>query len=206
MKKCLLPLSVCLLFIATACSTQMRVTLVEPELTPNKAERYLTKQCKVVVEPFVMKDKDKQERGIGDARLGALNYPGHIISEENVSVFLTRAVSKGFAASGFAIAEKEQADYLVSAIVDRFWVDEYATGLSLEYARAAVRYDLMVKKPKGKTIWASTLESYKTSSRSMDATEDDIPTLMSALKETIEAIFSNESFWEAIARDSKEKE
>jgi hypothetical protein len=85
-------------------------------------------------------------------------------------------------------------------MVEKFWVDEYATGLSLEYSKASVRYDIIIKNSQSATVWANTLDMFKTSGKSMDTTGNNIPTLLLALKESVEAIFRDQTFWNAFPK------
>jgi hypothetical protein len=195
---------VCLFFFASGCASVMKVEWVSPDLTPRMIDQSL-KRTTVAVDPFVIGNMEQKSEVIGEAKVGFFNFSADIVPGESVGVIVAKGVADGFNKSGWIITKKEQADYIVTGIVDRFWVDEYATGLSLEYSKAAVRYDLIVKGRQGNTVWATTVESYKTSRTSLDATDDDIPTLAEALKESVESVFSNDGFWAAIRKSQENK-
>jgi hypothetical protein len=99
--------------------------------------------------------------------------------------------------AGCKIEEKSKADFTVSGQVERFWVDENLGGFS-ENAKASVRYDIILKNREGRFVWGKSVEGRELSGKSIDATKDDIPTLMKALRKSIESIFEDESFWRAI--------
>jgi hypothetical protein len=137
---------------------------------------------------------------IGEAKTGFFNFPTEIIADESAEVIVAEAVRDGFEKVGFAIVEPSEADYIVTGQITKFWVEEYATGASLEYAKAYVKYDLLVKNAQGKIVWGNTIDEYIVSEKCLDATESDIPTLTRALRHSVEAIFRNESFWQAVSQ------
>ena len=123
--------------------------------------------------------------------------PGH--DTESPEQMVTAAVRDAFAKTGFIIVEPRDADYVVTGQVEDFWVDEYATGASLEYANAFVRYDIAVKDRKRKMLWATTKEQYETSGPCWDATQQDVPMLTEAITHTVTSIFEDQSFWQVLS-------
>lgn len=158
------------------------------------------KPVTVYVEEFTVAKSISDPYVIGKATTGVFNTTKPIRSEDKISHIITNEVMKAFLQGGFTLENKEKSQYIVSGLIERFWVDEYATGWSLEYAKASVRYDIVIKNKDGNFVWANSIEGNHISGRSMDATKDDIPTLLIALKKSIESIFYNKSFLEAIAQ------
>jgi hypothetical protein len=137
---------------------------------------------------------------IGEAKTGWVNITKPIRSEDPINHIVTNEIRRAFLQGGFTLENREKSQYLVSGLIERFWVDEYATGWSLEYAKASVRYDIIIKNRDGNFVWANSIEGAHISGKSMDATKDDIPTLLIAFKESIESIFYDKSFLKAIAQ------
>lgn len=135
---------------------------------------------------------------IGEAKTGAFNVSTKIIADEPVDVMVATVVRDGFQKAGFSIVEPSAADYIIMGQIRKFWVEEYATGVSFEYAKGFVNYDLFIKNAQGKIIWGNTIDQYIVSGSCWDATEFDIPTLTKALRASVEAIFQDDGFWQAI--------
>jgi hypothetical protein len=187
------------LFFSAGCAQTLRVDSISPDPQVGGPVS-LASNVKVAFEPFKITSKDQQENIIGEAKVGLVNSIANIVSTEQVTSMVANAVKKGFRDAGFNIVTLSDAGFIVMGMVEKFWVDEYATGLSFEYSKASVRYDIIIRNRQGATIWANTLDVYKTSDQAMDTTENDIPTLSVALKESVEAIFKDQSFWNAISR------
>jgi hypothetical protein len=150
--------------------------------------------------PEFKQSTGKPPNTIGEAKTGAFNSLTPIVSEEPANVIVRNSIKKGLEGIGLQVVEKADADYLVDGTVERLWVDEHATGLSLEYAKAHVKYDIYVRNGRGETVWANTIEGFKTSHKSADATRDDIPTLTIATEESVRSFVEDTGFWKAISR------
>ena len=83
--------------------------------------------------------------------------------------------------------------------IERFWVDE-RLGAWSENTKASVKYDLIVKDKQGRFLWGDNIVGRAISRNRMDATKDDVPTLINAMRNSIESIFANESFWKAVGQ------
>ncbi len=189
-------LSFCVLIFTQGCAQTLQIDSINPDLNINTTTK-LTGNSKTAIESFKIHSKAHQYI-VGEAKVGFVNSKADIVSTEEVGSIVANAVKKGFRAAGFHVVDLRDADFIVSGVVEKFWVDEYATGLSLEFSKASVRYDVIIRDRHGATIWANSLDLHKTSDESLDATEDDIPTLSLALKESVESIFRDQSFWGAI--------
>jgi hypothetical protein len=192
-------LFICVLLLASGCASTLRVGSISPDINIGNPDKSAN-NTSVAFEPFKISSKDQKEYIIGEAKVGAFNSKADIVSDEYVSGIVERAVKKGFHIAGFNLVALKDADFTIAGGVEKFWVDEYATGLSFEYSKASVRYDLFIKNKQGATVWANTLDAFKTSDKSMDTTGNDIPTLSAALKESVEAIFKDKTFWEALTK------
>jgi hypothetical protein len=136
---------------------------------------------------------------VGEANVGLLNSPASIRSEVPVYLIITDQVKKAFLKAGIKLDEREKAHFTISGRVERFWVDE-RIGMWSENAKASVRYDLIVKDKQGRFVWGDNIVGRATSRKSTETTKDDVPTLINALKNSIESIFANESFWKAVGQ------
>jgi hypothetical protein len=154
---------------------------------------------KIAVSEF-KQSTGKPPNTIGEAKTGAFNSLTPIISEEPANVIVRNAIKKGLEGIGLTVVEPGEAGYRVEGTVEKLWVDEHATGISLEYAKAHVKYDIYVRNGQGETVWANTIEGFKTSPKSADATRDDIPTLTTALEESVRSFVEDPGFWNAISR------
>lgn len=141
---------------------------------------------------------------IGEAMTGVFNNPADIILEEPVCDVVTRTVTAGFEKAGFQVVDSNDANYDVRGTVERFWVDEFCNGVTLEYSKAAVRFDVYIVDSAAQTVWADSIDVYEDSGIVWDATESNIPTLTSALKRAVESIFTDKQFIEAMLKDPGE--
>jgi len=132
---------------------------------------------------------------VGEARIGMFNSPTSILSQDPVHLIITDQIKKAFLKAGFKLDEKEKAHFTISGRIERFWVNERA-GFR-ETAKASVKYDVIVKDNQGRFVWGDNVVGRATSKNKTDVTKDDVPTLINALRNSIESIFSNESFWKA---------
>jgi len=131
---------------------------------------------------------------VGEARTGGFNVRSLIHSEEAIHLIVTDQIKKAFFKAGFKLEEKEKADFTISGRIERFWVSERFGGFA-ESARASVKYDLIIRNRQGRFLWGDNIVGRATARDSIDVTKEDVPTLMNALKESIESLFKNESFW-----------
>ncbi len=187
--------------LLTSCaSSTIRVQSISPALNIRKAAITDTKQIKIAVDEFEVSSIGPRDNIIGEAKTGAFNTKTNIVSDKPVGIIFTNAFKKAITESGFVITNQKDADYIIHGTIEKFWVDEYATGLSLEYSKAYVKYDVLIRDLKGNIVWANTLEEFKTSGKSMDTTENNIPTLTLALQESLESIFKDNKFWDVISK------
>ncbi len=186
---------------AGCASSAMTVDTITPELALQADARATGRETKVAVEEFkAARDKNKKHLLIGEAKTGFFNGPTDILVSESPEQIVTAAIREACTKVGFRVVDAKDAQYVLGGQVENFWVDEYATGVSLEYAKAFVRYDVLVKDGTGRTIWGATKQVYETSGQCWDATAKNIPTLTQALDRTVRAIFEDESFWEALSK------
>jgi hypothetical protein len=177
------------------------VDTITPKLALQPDARATAKGVKIAVAPFqAARDKNRKEDVIGEAKTGFFNVPGPIVAREPPEQIVAAAVKEACAQVGFRLVEPKEADYVIGGQVEDFWVSEYATGVSLEYAKAYVRFDLVVRNAAGNTLWGNTLEKYETSEKGLDATIDNIPTLTKALAAAVSSIFVNDGFWQALSK------
>jgi hypothetical protein len=176
----------------------MEVQFTEPSFNVSQSNKRGNREIKVAIAEFDTKTNNLQNNVIGEAKTGLFNSKTPIISTEPITAIFQKTLQKGFKNYGFIVTDAQSADYIVDGTVERFWVDEYATGLSLEYSKAYVRYDLLIQTTGGKIVWANTQEKYETSSTSWDATDHSISTLRIALQKSVESIFNDSSFWTSV--------
>ena len=192
---------ICLLFLValmiSACAApQLKKEELMFEPVINKVisnEKTIT----VYIEDFGFAKTISNPKVVGQARVGMFNSRALIHSEDPVHLIITDQLKRVFLKAGFKLDEKEKAHFRISGRVERFWVAERIGG-PLEGAKASVRYDLIVKDAQGRFVWGNNIVGRATSRKSMDATKDDISTLSSALKNSIEAFFKNEGFWKVV--------
>jgi hypothetical protein len=192
-------LYISILLFALGCAQTLRVESISSDLNVGKSNNGAN-NARVAIEPFKVNSKYQKDNVIGEAKVGLVNSKADIVSNEPVSSIVTSEVKRGFRDAGFNVVDLRDADFIVTGMVEKFWVDEYATGLSLEYSKGSVRYDMIIKNRQGATVWANTLDAFKASEKSMDTTENNIATLSLALKESVEAIFRDQTFWNAFTK------
>jgi hypothetical protein len=136
---------------------------------------------------------------VGEARIGMFNAPASILSQDPVHTIITDQIKNAFLKAGFKLEEKEKADFTISGRVERFWVNERLGGMT-ESTKASVKYDLIVKDKQGRFVWGENVIGKATSAKTLDTTKNDVPTLINALKNSIESIFLNDSFLRAVGQ------
>jgi hypothetical protein len=152
----------------------------------------------ISVQPFSLERTIPDPQVVGEARRGP-GFPSQIRSEEPVPLILLNHLKEGFAMAGFRLGEGDKCAYTISGQIERFWVNE-GFGASCEWARATVRYDLIVRDRGGKFLWGDTIEGRHYVERRFDVTREDIPALVRALNRSVESIFRKESFWKTMER------
>jgi len=196
------PACLAVMALASGCgSSTMAVDAITPSLTLQPDARATTRGLKVAIEEFTTtRDKNKKTLVIGEAKTGFFNFPTDIVASESPEHLVASALREGLTQTGCQIVDLKDADFALGGQVQDFWVSEYATGVSLEYAKAYVRYDLTIKRAEGNTVWGNTLERYETSGQCWDATAEDIPTLTRALQHTVMSVLQDDAFWNALSK------
>jgi hypothetical protein len=167
--------------------------LIEPAINKVVSNE---KQITLYVEIFGVAKTIANPNTVGEARTGILNAPTPILAQDPIHLIITDQIKKAFLGAGFKLVEKETAHFTISGRIERFWVNERAGAWS-ENTKASVKYDLIIKDKQGRFLWGDNIVGRATSKNRMDATKDDVPTLIVALRNSIESIFRNESFWKA---------
>jgi hypothetical protein len=188
-----------LLMVGCGTSKPINVKLTTPDLYI-RPENILKKQIKIALEELKISPSIPPDNIIGRAKTGMFNVSADLVADEPINVIVTKALKKGFEQAGFKVVDLKDSNYMVEGSIEKFWVDEHATGWSFEYAKAYVRYDLIIRKPNGGTVWANTIEKFKVSRKSMDSSSSIIPTLTLALRDSVESIFEDQSFWKAFLK------
>jgi hypothetical protein len=180
------------------CASTLKIKSIEPNIKVVNNIPITHKEINIAVNKFDVKDDKIKKNIIGQAKTGLFNFKSDIILEEPIVDLFQKAIKNGFEKSGYKIVEPNFADYIIDGIIEKCWVDEYATGLSLEYSKGYIRYDLIVKNSTGKTVWGNTIEEYQTSGKAMDTTSNDIPTLKITLENSVKSIFTDKNFIDTI--------
>lgn len=190
-----------ILAAASGCgSGTMAVAPITPSLAIQADARAADKGIKVAVEEFATARDNNKKFVVGEAKTGVFNALTNMVAKETPEQTVAGALREALAKTGFQVVEPKDADFVIGGRVQDFWVGEYATGVSLEYAKAYVRFDLTVKNVKGNIVWGDTLEKYETSAQCWDATAQDIPTLTKALQDTVVAVLANDGFWKVLSK------
>jgi len=131
---------------------------------------------------------------IGEAKTGTFNSKSKVISDIPVQDILYNVLKDAFSKTGFVITEdRSSADLIADGEIQQFWTREYATGWTPEYAKAAVRYDIVLKNNSDKIFWAKSIdvETKSTGIAFVDATSSLVPTLKNALSQSMEEIIND---------------
>lgn len=195
--------SVILLFASLLmfdCATEsIKVHSLTTDIHGYQAKGAPNKEVTIAVSDFKL-STGKSPNTIGEAKTGAFNAATPVVSDKPANTIVRDSVKQGLVGVGLNVVDSGDAGYRVDGTVEKFWVDEYATGISLEYAKAHVKYDIYVRNARGETVWANTIEGFKTSGKSADATEDDIPTLTASLRESVRSFVEDPGFWNVISK------
>jgi hypothetical protein len=153
----------------------------------------------VCLQPFALETTIPDPRVVGEAKIGP-GYPSKIKTDEPIPLILLDRLKKGFDMAGFQVSEGGNCTQTISGQIERLWVNE-GVGTFGEWARASVRYDLIVRDGNGKFLWGDTIEGRHVSRKKYDATTEDVPTLVRALNKSVESIFRSDSFWRMMRRN-----
>lgn len=186
--------------IAMGCASES-IHLQSIESTPFKAASPagIARGVKLAVSDFSLAT-GKPARTVGEAKTGMFNIATPVVVDQPVNALVKDAVANGLNAAGVMLLSPSEADFRVDGTVEKLWVDEYATGWSMEYAKAHVKFEIYVHNSKGDIVWAKSLEQFKASGKSADATADDLPTLKLALEEAVRLFIEDAGFWQAISK------
>jgi len=190
---CLFPVLILMISACAAPQLKREDLLIEPVINKGVSNE---KPITLYVENFGVAKTISNPNTVGEARTGILNTPTSILSQDPIHLIITDQMKKAFLKAGFKLDEKEKAHFTISGRIERFWVNE-RSGAWSENTKASVKHDLIVKDKQGRFVWGDNIVGRATSKNSMDATKDDVPTLIIALRNSIESIFRNESFWRA---------
>ena len=146
----------------------------------------------ICVKPFTITRGIPDPHVVGEAWVGA--YLVAVESENPVDVVVMDQVKQGFSKAGFKLGDTPECGLEISGRIERLWVSELRGGFS-ERAKAAVRYDLIIRDKNGKFLWGDTIEGRASDEHGGDITKYDVPTLVKALNKSVESIFTKESFW-----------
>ncbi len=180
------------------CTSTMNVQTVNPKFNSIGNKR-ISKAALITVKEFDVKTEEMKKNIIGEAKTGAFNAKTPIVSSESIPSILKRNLQKGFKGVGFRVTEPDMAEYFVEGEIEQFWVDEQANGLSLEYSKAYIKYDVIIKTIDGKVIWAKSVEDFSTSETSVETTKNNMLTLEQSIICSIASIFKDDSFWETFS-------
>jgi len=193
---CLLPVLILMISACAAPKLKKDDLLIEPVINKGISEE---RGVILYVENFGFAKSISDPSIVGEAKIGMFDVASSIRSEDPVHVIITDQIKKAFLKAGFNLDVKENAHFTISGRIERFWVNE-RIGVIMQSARASVKYDLIVKDKQGRFVWGENIVGRAMSAESMDTTDDDVPTLINALKNSIESIFANESFWKAVGK------
>jgi len=190
--------SVLILLISACAAPQLKKDdlLFEPAINKGISDE---KPVILYVEDFGFAKTISNPSIVGEAQVGMFNAHASILSQDPVHTIITNQIKKVLLKAGFKLDEKEKAHFSISGRIERFWVNE-RMGTWSENAKAYVKYDLIVKDKQDRFIWGDNIIGKATSAKATDATKDDVPTLINGLKNSIESIFANESFWRAVGQ------
>lgn len=187
-----------MLSVAGCGSSAMRVDTVRPDIGQVIHVDVSARTVRIAVGSFEITDPVLEHGIIGEAKTGFLNDSTDIICEQSVASILCDAFRQAIGKAGCSTVDTEDADYTLQGRIERVWVEEHATGHLPEYSKAYVKFDVLLSDVGGKTIWGHSVDIFKVSPDCFEATEYNIPTLSAALKQGVEEVVSDSTFWKAM--------
>ncbi len=167
-------------------------------ITPQKTSSTKQKLC---ISKITLPKYSSEENILGMANVGLFNSEEYIKADKPIKDIMTNFISKSFSTAGFEISECNKSDKSIEFKFDKLWIEEFADGYNLEYSKSFIKFDIIINDANGKPIWGTTIDKLLLSDKNLvDATSANIPTFKSNLKQCMELIFSNNSFWEAIEK------
>jgi|GEM_PF-3720851 len=144
---------------------------------------------------------------IGEAKTGMFNSKSVVVSDIPMQDIVYNALKDAFSKMGFVIVdERNSADLITTGQISQFWSREFANGWTPEYAKAAVRYDLVIRDNNDKVFWAKSVDVEEKSTGIgviFDATSSVIPTLKKALSQSIFQVVNDANFQAALNKIRK---
>ena len=134
---------------------------------------------------------------IGEAKTGAFNKSTRILINDDVEEFCMRSFALAFSKAGFAVVDDlNKADIIFKGRINKFWLQEFATGYSPEHCEADIEYDLaLIDNHNKEPRWFDVKRIHKRSQVTMiDATDFALPTMNEALNDSIKSVLSDPAF------------
>jgi hypothetical protein len=182
---------------ATGCATEPVRPIEIPLLELTLSSRWPAADSRplATIESVTREGASSHDRDMGVAAIGHRNARAQIRSAVPIEQQVGSAVERALLAHGVWASQPEHATYRLALVIDRFAVHEYATGSSPEHSRAVAQYDVLVRDAIGTLLFAQEIEArVVTESSWTDTTKANEPAIRQAMRESLEALFSNAEF------------
>lgn len=155
--------------------------------------------ARVEVEPFGLQTAHRDATELGAGYSGVSKQPAPIHLAERVDAFLERTMRESLRSAGVESAPRAAADAVLTGSVEKFSVDERVAEWGMEFSAAEVAFRAAITDRVGAVLWSADLQGHAESARLPDASGRNRATLEQAVREAVEAMLRDASFWQAIA-------
>lgn len=167
-------------------------------ITPKRTSSTKQKLC---ISKITLPKYSSEENILGVARVGIFNSDEYITADKPIKDIMTNFICKSFNTAGFEITDCNKSDKSIEFKFEKLWIEEFADGYNLEYSKSFIKFDIILNDANGKPIWGTTIDKLLLSDKNLiDATNSNIPNFKSNLKQCIEQILNDDSFWDAIEK------
>lgn len=195
-------LATCVLFSLVGCAAQSSWIAVNYE-PPADVTNAIPNASGVslCVEEFADVRGGPGPKVVGQAKTGAFNKNTPVMIGVEIERLAIHSFRKAFSEAGFNIVDDhDSADLVFKGRINKFWVQEFATGWAPEHSEADVELDVvMIDRAGKKNIWFEVKSSHVTTkATASDITSENQRIINQAFNEAVSSIVSDSALAQAV--------
>jgi hypothetical protein len=153
------------------------------------------------IEEFTDVRGGPQPNVVGQAKTGAFNKNTPVMIGVEIERLAIHSFRKAFSEAGFNIVDDhDSADLVFKGRINKFWVQEFATGWAPEHSEADVELDVvMIDRAGEKNIWFEVKSSHVTTKPTVsDITSENQRIINQAFNEVVSSIVNDSALAQAV--------
>ena len=138
---------------------------------------------------------------VGQAKTGAFNKNTPVMIGVEIERLAIHSFRKAFSEAGFNVVDdRDSADLVFKGRINKFWVQEFATGWAPEHSEADVELDVvMIDRAGEKNIWFEIKSSHVTTKpTASDITSENQRIINQAFNEVVSSIVNDSALAQAV--------